>query len=57
MAIENVKSQFPGNVRFAFGIPETNDQGIKSDVVAVYALKTVEGSDKAKLEGDGVQQA
>ena len=57
MAIENVKSQFPGNVRFAFGIPETNDQGVKSDVVAVYALKTVEGSDKAKLEGDGVQQA
>ncbi|MEY4629043.1 MAG: hypothetical protein RLZZ595_1369 [Bacteroidota bacterium] len=57
MSIENVKSQFPGNVRFAFGIPETNDQGVKSDVVAVYALKTVEGSDKAKLEGDGVQQA
>ena len=57
MAIENVRSQFPGNVRFAFGIPETNEQGIKSDIVAVYALKTVEGSDKAKLEGDGVQQA
>jgi len=30
---------------------------IKSDIVAVYALKTIEGSDKAKLEGDGVQQA
>ena len=57
MAIENVRSQFPGNVKFAFGIPETNDQGVKSDVVAVYALKTIEGSDKAKLEGDGVQQA
>jgi SecD/SecF fusion protein len=57
MAIENVRSQFPGNVRFAFGIPETNDKGVKSDVVAVYALKTIEGSDKAKLEGDGVEQA
>jgi len=57
MALENVKSQFPGNVRFAFGIPETNDKGVKSDIVALYALKTVEGSDKARLEGDGVQQA
>ena len=55
--LESVKSQFPGNVRFAFGIPELNDKGVKSDVVAIYALKTVEGSDKAKLEGDGVQQA
>jgi SecD/SecF fusion protein len=57
MAIESVRSQFPGNVRFAFGIPETNAKGVKSDIVAVYALKTIEGSDKAKLEGDGVQQA
>ena len=57
MALESVRSQFPGNVRFAFGIPETNDKGVKSDIVALYALKTVEGSDKARLEGDGVQQA
>jgi SecD/SecF fusion protein len=57
MAIESVRSQFPGNVRFAFGIPEVNENGVKSDIVAVYALKTLEGSDKAKLEGDGVQQA
>jgi SecD/SecF fusion protein len=57
MAIESVRSQFPGNVRFAFGIPEVNENGVKSDIVAVYALKTIEGTEKAKLEGDGVQQA
>lgn len=57
LAIEAVRSQFPGNVRFAYGIPETNDAGVKSDILAVYALKTVEGSEKAPLEGDGVQQA
>ncbi|MBM3444684.1 MAG: protein translocase subunit SecDF [Bacteroidetes bacterium] len=57
LAIESVRGQFPGNVRFVFGIPETNEQGVKGDVVAVYALKTIEGQDKAKLEGDGVQQA
>jgi SecD/SecF fusion protein len=55
--LEAVKNQFPGNVRFAFGIPETDEKGVKSDVVSIYALKTVEGSEKAKLEGDGVQQA
>ena len=55
--IESVKNQFPGNVRFAFGIPEMDEKGVKSDVVSIYALKTVEGSEKAKLEGDGVQQA
>ena len=57
MNIESVKSQFPGNVKFVFGIPEINDKGVRSDIVAIYALKTIEGSDKAKLEGDGVQQA
>ena len=57
MAIESVKSQFPGNVKFAFGVAELNDKGQKSDILPVYALKTIEGSDKAKLEGDAVQQA
>ena len=56
-SIESVRSQFPGNVMFAFGVPEVNDKGQKSDILPVYALKTIEGSDKAKLEGDAVQQA
>jgi len=55
--IESVRGQFPGNVKIVYGIPETNENGVRSDIVAVYALKTIEGSDKAKLEGDGVQQA
>ena len=55
--IENVKNQFPTNMRIVYGVPEKNAQGLKSEVLPVYALKTVEGSDKARLEGDGVQQA
>ena len=55
--IENVKNQFPVNMKIVYGVPEKNDKGIKSDVLPVYALKTIEGSDKARLEGDGVQQA
>jgi SecD/SecF fusion protein len=55
--IENVRSQFPSNMKIAYGVPEKNDKGVKSDVLPVYALKFVEGIEKAKLEGDGVQQA
>ena len=55
--LDVVKNQFPSNIKFAYGIPQKNDKGVKSDVLPFYALKTVEGSDKAKLEGDAVQQA
>ena len=55
--IENVKNQFPANMKIVYGVPEKNEKGLKSDVLPVYALKTIEGSEKARLEGDGVQQA
>ena len=57
LRIENVRSQLPSNLRIAYGVAERNDQGVKSDVLPVYALKMPEGSEKARLEGDGVQQA
>jgi len=57
LAIENVRSQLPSNLVIAYGVAEKNDKGVKSDVLPVYALKFPEGADKARLEGDGVQQA
>ncbi len=57
LALEPVRGQFPSNCRFVYGIPERNDKGVKSDVLPFYALKTIEGSEKARLEGDGVSQA
>lgn len=57
LSLETVRSQFPSNLIFAYGNAERDEKGVKSDFLALYALKTVEGSDKAKLEGDGVQQA
>ena len=57
LRLEHVRSQFPSNLIFSYGIAERNDKGVKSDFLPFYALKTVEGTDKAKLEGDGVQQA
>jgi SecD/SecF fusion protein len=55
LRLEVVRNQFPSNLIFAYGVPETSEKGVKSDFLPFYALKTVEGSDKAKLEGDGVQ--
>ncbi len=57
LSIETVKNQFPSNMRIVYGVPERNEKGVKSDVLPFYAMKTIEGSDKARLEGDGVQQA
>jgi SecD/SecF fusion protein len=57
LRIENVRSQLPANLRIAYGVAEKNDQGVKSDVLPVYGLKMPEGSEKARLEGDGVEQA
>ncbi|MEY3437064.1 MAG: hypothetical protein RL335_1520 [Bacteroidota bacterium] len=57
LQLEVVRNQFPSNVKFVYGIPQKNDKGVKSDILPFYALKTIEGSDKAKLEGDAVQQA
>ena len=48
MAIENVRSHFPGNVRFAFGIPETNDKGVKSDVVVPGKFSFIDVGEKDK---------
>ncbi len=55
--IELVRNQFPTNLKFTYGVPERNDKGVKSEILPLYAIKTMEGSDKAKLEGDGVQEA
>ncbi len=57
LRLDAVRNQFPSNVKFVYGVATRNEKGVKSDVLPFYALKLLEGSDKAKLEGDGVQQA
>jgi SecD/SecF fusion protein len=57
LSLEVVRNQFPSNIIFSYGVPERNEKGVKNDFLPFYALKTIEGSDKAKLEGDGVQLA
>jgi len=54
--LDVVRRNFPSNVKFIYGMPE-GDAKARKDFLPVYALKTVDGSDKAKLEGGDVQDA
>jgi SecD/SecF fusion protein len=52
-----VKAQMPGNVKFLYGINEKDKNGKIQSYLPLYAIKTVPGSEKAKLEGEHVTDA
>ncbi|MCO5286037.1 MAG: protein translocase subunit SecDF [Chitinophagaceae bacterium] len=51
-----VKSEFPGNIKFLYGTEQKNDN-TSQRYVELYAIKTIPGTDKAKLEGDAVEDS
>ncbi len=51
-----VKNALPANVKFLFGIEEKSAKG-NLRYFPLYAVKTITGSEKAALEGDGVEEA
>ena len=51
-----VKNNFPSNLKFLYGI-EQKDEKTSRRYFELYAIKTIPGSDKAKLEGEGVEDA
>ncbi len=53
---EIVRIAFPTNVKFLFGVEEKADK-TNLRFLPLYAVKTIPGSDKAPLEGDGVEEA
>ena len=53
---EIVKNSFPGDLKFLYGIEE-KDQKSGKKFLPLYAVKTIPGSDKAKLEGEGVEDS
>ncbi len=53
---EVVQSAFPTNVKFLYGVEEKSDKG-NIRFLPLYAIKTIPGSEKAPLEGDGVDEA
>jgi SecD/SecF fusion protein len=52
-----VARNFPANVKFLYGVQEKDEKGKLLDYLMLYAIKTVPGSDKAKLEGEHVTDA
>jgi len=54
--MDNVKAQFPADMKFLLGAEEKVEK-TGDRYYPLYAIKTVAGSDKAKLEGDGVEEA
>lgn len=56
LQMDVIKNQFPSNIRFILGDPPGKKEG-KEPPYAVYAIKTVNGSENARLEGDRVKSA
>ncbi|MGV3528622.1 MAG: protein translocase subunit SecDF [Flavisolibacter sp.] len=54
--MDAVRRNFPGDARFAYGIPGRDPNGKESKVLPFYILKT-NGSDKAPMEGEVVTSA
>jgi SecD/SecF fusion protein len=56
MSLDAVKNSLPANMKFMLGVeekvPKTGQR-----YYPLYAIKTVPGSDKAKLEGEGVEES
>ncbi len=57
MSIAAVRNQFPSNLKFDWGKLNYDDNGKALPYVELYAIKTIPGSDKAKLEGEVITDA
>ncbi len=56
MALDAVKNSFPGDMKFLLGVEEKVEK-TGQRFYPLYAIKTVPGSEKAKLEGEGVEES
>jgi len=50
-----VLNSFPSNLKFLWGKQEVDENGKALNYLKLYAIKTVPGSDKAKLEGESIK--
>ncbi len=56
LRLDVVKNNFPANIKFLYGLEEKDAKSGKK-YLQMYAIKTISGSDKAKLEGDAVEES
>ncbi|HEY4107733.1 protein translocase subunit SecDF [Puia sp.] len=52
-----VRNQFPQDLRFVWGKQNADEDGKLSNVLDLYAIKTLPGTDKAKIEGSIIENA
>src|ERR1700712_158412 len=57
LSLPVVRNQFPTNLRFMWGKLQTDDNGKAANALELYAIKTVPGTDKAKVEGAVITDA
>jgi SecD/SecF fusion protein len=52
-----VRNKFPQDLKFLWGKPPVDENGKVATQVELYAIKTIPGQEKARLEGDAIERA
>ncbi len=56
LEMDVVRNNFPPNIKFLYGLEQKNEKNGQR-YFELYAIKTIPGTDKAKLEGEGVEDS
>lgn len=56
LGLNVVMNNFPPNIKFLYGLEQKNDK-TGQRYFELYAIKTIPGTDKAELEGEGVEDS
>lgn len=51
------RNSFPQDLKFVYSKPEVDDDGKVASAVLLYAIKTLPGTDKARVEGSAIEDA
>ena len=57
LSIPVVRNQFPQDLRFVWGKQQADEDGKLSNTLDLYAIKTLPGTEKAKIEGSIIENA
>ncbi len=52
-----MRNKFPQDLKFLWGKPPVDENGKVSTQLELYAIKTIPGPEKARLEGDAIEHA
>ncbi|HTR29281.1 MAG TPA: protein translocase subunit SecDF [Puia sp.] len=55
LALPAIRNSFPTDLKFLWGKQEVDKDGKPLPVLSLYAIKTIPGQEKARLEGDQVE--